>query len=49
MPAGVASQDYLSQVHIGGVAIPVRLHVFNFAIPDQLHVLSEMNFSYETI
>ncbi|HEY3345920.1 MAG TPA: hypothetical protein VGJ97_13380, partial [Anaerolineaceae bacterium] len=49
VPAGAGSGDYLSQVHIGGVAIPVRLHVFNFAIPDQLHVASQINFSYETI
>jgi hypothetical protein len=49
VPAGAASGDYLSQVHIGGIAIPVRLHVFNFAVPDQLHVASQMNFSYETI
>ncbi len=49
VPAGAASRDYLSQVHIGGIAIPVRLHVFNFAIPDQLHVASQMNFSYQTI
>ena len=44
-PAG----DYTYQAHIGGVAIPVRLHVFNFAIPNALHVASQMNFSYQTI
>ena len=49
VPAGAPSQDYISQVHIGGIAIPVRLHVFNFAVPDHLHVGSQMNFSYQTI
>lgn len=49
VPQGAASQDYVAQVHLGGVAVPVRLHVFNFAIPAQLHVASQMNFSYEQI
>lgn len=40
VPPGTAAGDYTTNVHIGGVAIPVRLHVFNFAIPDQLHVAS---------
>ncbi len=47
VPPGAAAQDYLSAVHIGGVTIPVRLHVFNFAIADALHVGSQMNFSYQ--
>lgn len=49
VPPGTAAGDYTTNVRIGGVAIPVRLHVFNFAIPDQLHVASQMNFSYQTI
>jgi hypothetical protein len=49
VPTGTASGDYTTNVQIGGVNLPVRLHVFNFAIPDQLHVASQMNFSYETI
>ncbi len=49
VPPGAASRDYTAQVHIGGVSLPVRLHVFNFAIPDQLHVASQMNFSYQAI
>lgn len=46
---GTPAGDYITNVRIGGIAIPVRLHVFNFAIPDQLHVASQMNFSYQTI
>jgi hypothetical protein len=49
VPTGTTAGDYTTNVHIGGVSIPVRLHVFNFAIPDQLHVASQMNFSYQTI
>ncbi len=41
--------DYTKNVQIGGVNIPVRLHVFNFAIPDELHVKSQMNFGYQTV
>lgn len=43
------SGDYTTNVHLGAITVPVRLHVFNFAIPDQLHVASQMNFSYQTI
>ncbi len=49
VPPGTTAGDYTTNVHIGGVSIPVRLHVFNFAIPDQLHVASQMNFSYQSI
>ncbi len=49
VPQGAAAGDYTAQVHLGGLSIPVRLHVFNFAIPDALHVASQMNFSYQTI
>lgn len=49
VPAGGASGDYLTQVHVGGLSVPIRLHVFNFAIPAQLHVASQMNFSYQSI
>ncbi len=47
IPPGAPSQDYLADVQIGTISIPVRLHVFNFAIPDTLHVASQMNFSYQ--
>ncbi|MBN1889657.1 MAG: DUF4091 domain-containing protein [Thermoflexales bacterium] len=49
VPPGTAAGDYTSNAHVGGVSIPVRLHVFNFAIPDALHVKSQMNFSYQAI
>jgi PKD repeat protein len=48
VPAGVASGDYAANMTIGGVAIPVTLHVFDFAIPDELHVESQMNYSHQT-
>ncbi|MBL8096006.1 MAG: DUF4091 domain-containing protein [Anaerolineales bacterium] len=49
VPTGAPAGDYITQVHIGAVSIPVRLHVFNFTIPAQLHVASQMNFSYQSI
>ncbi len=47
VPSTAASQDYITQVILGGTSVPIRLHVFNFAIPAQLHVDSQMNFSYQ--
>jgi hypothetical protein len=41
--------DYTTNVQIGGVNIPVSLHVFNFAIPTELHVQSQMNYSDQEI
>lgn len=49
VPPGTTPGYYPAEVTIGGVDIPVRLHVFNFAIPDEVHVKSQMNFSYQTI
>ncbi len=49
VPKTASAGDYTTNVHIGGVSIPVTLHVFNFAIPDELHVKSQMNFSHQTI
>lgn len=49
VPKGTPAGDYTTQVQVGALAVPVRLHVFNFAIPDQLHVDSQMNFSYEAL
>lgn len=49
VPVGTPAGDYTSQVHIGGLAVPVRLHVFNFNLPAELHVASQMNFSYQAI
>jgi len=49
VPSSAPAGDYTANVIIGGVSIPVRLHVFNFAIPDELHVASQMNFSHQDI
>ncbi|GAK57788.1 hypothetical protein U27_04755 [Candidatus Vecturithrix granuli] len=49
VPSTTAAGNYTTNVTIGGVAIPVRLHVFNFTLPAQLHVNSQMNFSHQTI
>jgi len=48
-PRGAPPGDYLADVTIDGLDIPIRLHVFDFAIPDDVHVKSQMNFSYQTI
>ena len=37
-PAAAPAGDYNANLHLGGVSLPVSLHVFNFAIPDELHV-----------
>ncbi|WP_321417019.1 glycoside hydrolase domain-containing protein [uncultured Desulfobacter sp.] len=42
-PAG----DYTTHVAIGGIDIPVTLHIFNFSIPERLHPKSQMNFSHQ--
>ena len=47
VPGTTASGDYSTNVTIGGVDIPVTLHVFNFSIPEELHAKSQMNFSYQ--
>jgi hypothetical protein len=49
IPASVTPGDYTTNVQIGGVNLPVRLHVFNFAIPAELHVQSQMNYSDQEI
>jgi hypothetical protein len=45
VPPTTAAGDYTAQVTIGGVSIPVTLHVFNFQVPAELHVESKMNYS----
>jgi hypothetical protein len=47
VPPGTPAGDYTADVHIGGVSVPVRLHVFDFAIPDELHIASQMNVSHQ--
>ncbi len=49
VPKTAAPGDYIANAQIGGVNIPVTLHVFNFVLPDDLHVKSQMNFSHQTI
>ena len=49
IPKTAAAGDYTANVQIGGITIPVTLHIFNFAIPDDLHIKSQMNFSHQTI
>ena len=48
-PPSAGTGDVIRNVTIGGVTIPVTLHVFDFILPDEVHVKSQMNFSYETI
>jgi hypothetical protein len=45
----VASGDYVSTLTIGGVSIPLRLHVFNFSLPDELHVNSYLDIDFNQI
>ena len=49
VPSNTSAGDYPANVSIGGVTIPVNLHVFDFAIPNEVHTKSQMNFSHETV
>ncbi len=49
VPPATVAGDYTTEVIIGGIHIPIHLHVFNFAITEELHVHSQMNFSHEAI
>jgi len=49
VPKSTAAGNYTANVTIGGVAIPVQLHVFNFAVPDEQHVKSQMGFDHKTV
>jgi hypothetical protein len=49
VPPSTPAGNYTAHVTIGGVAIPVRLHVFNFQVPTELHVESKMNYSDQKI
>ncbi len=44
----VDSGDYVANVQIGGIDIPITLHVFNFAVPAEIHVKSQMNVNHQT-
>ena len=49
VPSTTSSGNYTANITIGGVSIPVTLHVFNFQVPAQLHVESKMNYSDQKI
>lgn len=49
VPKTAPAGDHFGTVAIGGVDVPVKLHVFDFAIPDELHVKSQMNFSHKAV
>lgn len=43
----VTPGDYSAVVTIGGVAVPIHLHVFNFTLSETLPVKSQMNVSHQ--
>ncbi len=49
VPEAAPAGDYSANVSIGGVSVPVTLHVFDFAVPADLHVKSQMNYSHQSI
>lgn len=49
VPEDAAAGDYTTNAVIGGIIVPVTLHVFNFAVPAELHVKSQMNVSHSAI
>lgn len=49
VPPGTAAGDYTTSVQVGGVTVPVQLHVFGFDVPGPLHLRSEMTVDYGSI
>ncbi len=47
--AGASAGDHDFSVEIGGISIPVRLHIFDFALPEQPSVKSQMNLDHQDI
>nr|WP_320192300.1 DUF4091 domain-containing protein [uncultured Desulfobacter sp.] len=47
VPETTPAGDYTTHVEIGGIDIPVTLHIFNFSIPETLHPKSQMNVSHQ--
>ena len=46
IPKTASAGDYNTNVSIGGVNIPINLHIFDFTISDTLHIKSQMNYSH---
>ncbi|MGE0086215.1 MAG: glycoside hydrolase domain-containing protein [Desulfococcaceae bacterium] len=49
VPASVSAGNYSSAVSIGGISVPVTLHVFNFSLPETPRVKSQMNLDHDII
>ncbi len=49
IPDTVATGDYVANVQIGNISVPVTLHIFDFGIPEEVHTKSQMNVSHESI
>lgn len=49
VPSTAVAGDYTINITMGGLTVPVNLHVFNFVVPADLHVNSQMNVSYQNI
>ncbi|MBN1541479.1 DUF4091 domain-containing protein [candidate division KSB1 bacterium] len=49
IPSSAPAGDYQTTVTVGGIAVPVHLHVFDFALPEEVQVKSQMNFSFQNI
>src|SRR5512136_2131000 len=45
VPTTTPAGNYTANAVIGGVSIPVTLHVFNFQVPAEIHAESKMNYS----
>ncbi|MBU4264302.1 MAG: DUF4091 domain-containing protein [Proteobacteria bacterium] len=49
VPEGTPAGDYTTNALIGGMSVPITLHVFHFNLPAELHVKSQMNVSHYAI
>lgn len=49
VPSGAAAGDHVTNLHIGSITVPVRLHVFAFQIPETPGVFSQMNLNQNLI
>lgn len=49
VPPGTPAGDYTANVTVGGIAVPISLHVFGFQLPGELSVASSLGFSQQAV
>jgi hypothetical protein len=49
VPPGTPPGDYSANVTVGGIAVPIALHVFDFQLPGELSLASSLGFSQQQV